>query len=378
MKLGTKLIALIAIGGLGVGAYYYFQAEAKPKAPQQAAPGSRAAPVIIAMAVRGPVPLRLSAIGTVQPISTIAIKSQVDGQVLKAHFQEGQLVNKGDLLYTIDPRPFEAALRQAEANLLKDQAQLERARGDLARSAELVKKDFTSKQKYDEARANVAALDATVKGDEAAIEMARLRLEYTQIRAPISGRVGAMLVTEGNLVKANDIQSMVTLNQVQPMYIAFSVPEQNLNEVRRRMTDGAVRVSVSLPGEKDPIGEGELTFINNSVDVTTGTIQLKATFANADGKLTPGQFVNVTVTLVVVQDAISIPTQAIQISQRGRYVFVVKTDNRVEMRSVTVGPAVDDKTVVTDGLKPGEIVVTEGQLRLVPDSRVEPRNKPPA
>ena len=204
MKLGKAIIGIVALGALCVGAYYYFQSDSKRAAPQQPLPGARAAPVTIAMAVRGPVPLRLTAIGTVQAISTVAIKSQIDGQVVRAHFQEGQMVKKGDLLYTIDPRPFEAALRQAEANLLKDQAQLERAKADLARSAELVKKDFTSKQKYDEARANVAALDATVKADDAAVEMARLRLEYTQIRAPIDGRVGAMLVTEGNLVKAND------------------------------------------------------------------------------------------------------------------------------------------------------------------------------
>lgn len=378
MKLGKTIVGVVLLGAVCAGAYYYLKADAKPTAPQQATPGARAAPVNIAMAVRGPVPLRLTAIGTVQAISTVAVKSQVDGQVLRAHFQEGQMVKKGDLLFSIDPRPFEAALRQAEANLLKDQAQLERARGDLARSAELVKKDFTSKQKHDEARANVAALDATVKADEAQIEMARLKLEYAQIRAPIDGRVGAMLVTEGNLVKANDTSAMVTLNQLQPMHVAFSVPETNLSEVRRRMAEAAVRVAVTLPGEKDSVGEGELTFINNSVDVTTGTIQLKATFANADTRLTPGQFVNVTVTLVVVQDAISVPTQAIQLSQRGRYVFVVKPDNRVEMRTVTVGQAVDDKTIIADGLKPGEIVVTEGQLRLVPDARVEPRNKPPA
>ncbi|MGH7003802.1 MAG: efflux RND transporter periplasmic adaptor subunit, partial [Alphaproteobacteria bacterium] len=307
--------------------------------------------------------------------STVAIKSQVDGQIIDVHFREGQTVTKGDLLFTLDARPYEALLRQAEANLAKDKALLLKARADVVRLESLVLKDYTSRSNFDQARATAASLEATVKADEALVDQSKLKLEYTRIKAPIDGRVGSILVNAGNLVKANDtaVGSMVTLNQVRPIYVQFAAPESNLTEIRARMATGKIAVRAAIPEDTRPPAEGTLTFINNAVDMATGTIMLKATFENADERLTPGQFANVTVDLSVIAEAVVVPPAAVQVGQSGQYVFVVKADNTVELRTVRTGVRTSRDVVVEEGLRVGERVVVEGQLRLRPGTRVTVR-----
>jgi multidrug efflux system membrane fusion protein len=388
MKLVPLVIGGVALVGVAYGGYAVLRSEPKPAtsatAPQTpgappARPGTPAgappAPVIVALVRTATVPVTLGVIGNVQPYSAVAVKSQVDGQIREVHFKEGQNVKKGDLLFTLDARPYEAVLRQSEANLAKDRALLDKAIADFKRLETLVAKDFTSRANYDTAKANVASLEATIKADEALVEQARLRLEYTKIAAPIDGRVGSILVNAGNLVKANDtaVGTLVTINQIRPIYVQFSVPESHLSEIRARMAAGRIAVKAQVPNEDRPAAEGTLTFINNAVDVATGTIVLKATFENDDDRLTPGQFINVTVELSVLQDAIVVPPTAVQVGQRGHYVFVVKADSTVELRLVRAGIATEREIVIHDGLKPGERVVTEGQLRLRPGTRVTVR-----
>lgn len=385
MKLVPLLIGGVALAAVAYGGYALMSGGSKP--PQSAAPGTpprpaapgtppqRAlppAPVIVSVAKTVAMPVTLSAIGNVQAFSSVAIKSQVDGQIAEVHFKEGQVVKKGALLFTLDPRPYEAVLRQVEANLAKDKALLEKARADVVRLEGLVAKDFTSRVNYDQAKATAASLEATVKADEALVEQARLKLEYTRITAPIDGRVGSILINAGNLVKANDTAAgtMTVLNQVRPINVQFAVPESNLAEIRARISAGRIQVKASIPEDTRPPVLGTLTFVNNAVDATTGTIMLKATYENDDDRLTPGQFVNVTVELSVIAEAVVVPPAAIQVGQRGQYLYVVKTDDTVELRLVKTGVRTEREIVVEEGLKAGERVVIEGQLRLRPGSRV--------
>lgn len=387
MKLVPLVIGGIALAAVAYGGYALLNPGSKPTPPSakgpspragQQAPGGRPAlppaPVVVALVKTATVPVTLSVIGAVQAYSTVAIKSQVDGQVGEVHFREGQAVKKGDLLFTIDPRTYEAALRQAEANLARNKALLVKARADLTRSAALVQKDFTSRSTYDQAVANVAALEAAIKADEASIIQAALRVEYTRITAPIDGRVGSILVNPGNLVRANDTNAqssaLVVLNQVRPIYVQFSVPESHLAEIRTRLSAGKIAVKAAIPQDTRPPAAGTLTFVNNAVDSATGTILLKATYANDDERLTPGQFVNVTVELAVIAEAVVVPPTAVQIGQRGNYVFVVKADNTAELRLVKTGVRTETEVVIEDGLALGERVVIDGQLRLRPGTRV--------
>jgi multidrug efflux system membrane fusion protein len=345
--------------------------------PQQSAPraalSGRPAPVVTALAASRPFDVELRVIGTVQAYSTVAVKSRVDGQVMAAHFQDGQFVKKGDRLFSIDPRGYEALLRQVTANLARDRAQLTRAKEDFDRQTDLMRKEFSSRQKFEEAKANAAALEATVRAGEAAVEMARLQLEYTSILSPIEGRTGSVLIDVGNLVKANDSNAMVVINQTRPIYVTFHVAEKHLPEIRRRMAEGELVVSAAIPAEPDKPERGRVTFLNNAVDQATGTIQLKATFENGNDRLVPGQFVNATLVMSRLPQAIVVPSQAVQNSQDGPYVFVVKPDLTVEQRMIVVGPASDDVTVVSQGLNAGERVVTEGQLRVISGAKVEIR-----
>ena len=394
MKLVPLAIGSLALVGVAVAAYAYLNPPGKsagPKAnvtaagaPQRPGPGqppNRAAgrpqlppaPVVVAPVRIASVPVTIATIGSVQAYSSVAIKSQVDGQIMIAHFKEGQAVKKGDRLFTLDRRPFEAVLRQAEANLAKDRALLAKANADLARYAALVERDFTSRARYDEARAAAAALEATITADQALVDAARLRLEYADIRAPIDGRVGSILVHPGNLVKANDIAALVVINQTRPINIQFALPESNLAEIRRRLALGQIKVRATVPEDAGPPVEGVLTFVNNAVDSATGTILLKATYANADDRLTPGQFVNLAVEMGVVENAVVIPPTAIQIGQQGRYVFVIKADSTAEVRLIQIGVATPREVVVERGLASGERVVIEGQLRLRPGARVQVR-----
>jgi multidrug efflux system membrane fusion protein len=398
MKLVPLLIGGVALAAVAYVGYAVFGAGAPPtqRQPNQAGPAKPGsppvagqtrpqqpdAPVIVTPAKVAAVPVTLSVIGNVQAYSTVAIKSQVDGQILEVHFKEGQTVKKGDLLFTLDPRSYEALLRQAEANLAKDKALLDKARADVTRLEGLVAKDFTSRANFDQAKATAASLEAQVKADEALVEQSKLKLEFTKISAPIDGRVGSILVNAGNLVKAQDTAagSLVMINQVKPIYVQFAVPESNLGEIRNRMATSKIMVKAAIPQDSRPAVEGVLTFVNNAVDTTTGTIMLKASYENADDRLTPGQFVNVTIELSVIPQAIVVPPAAIQVGQRGEYVFIVKADNTVELRQVITGVRTASEVVIEEGVKAGERVVIDGQLRLRPGTRVviRPQSGPAA
>ena len=331
---------------------------------------SEAVPVLAAKVVQKTVSDTIHAIGRVEAFSTVDVKAQISGQVMEVKFRQGQDVKQGDLLFTIDPRPFEAALRQAEANLGKDRAQAHQAAVDERRYSTLLRQNVASRQQYDQAESSAAALAATVQADEAAVQTAKLNLEYTAIRAPIDGRTGDLLVHAGNLVKPDADTAMVVINQVHPVYVDFAVPEHKLPEVRAYMAKHKLGVEVSLPEQQGPAEIGELSFVDNSVDAKTGTINLKGLFANADARLWPGEFVNTTLILNQRNDAILVPSEAIQSGADGSHVFVVQSGMKVEMREVVVGESLDNQTVVTSGLKAGETVVTDGQLKLIPGAKV--------
>ena len=342
---------------------------------KQQTPQKPPVPVIAATAVQKTVPVQLSAIGNVEAYSTVSMKSQIGGVLTRVHFREGQDVNKGDLLFTIDPRPYEAALKQAEANLAKDNAQLANARKEVQRYAELVKKGYVAQEQYDQISTNAASFEAIVNADMAVVENARLQLKYCYIYSPISGRTGNLMANEGNLIKANADTAIVVINQVQPIYVTFSVPEQSLSEIKRYMSEGKLRVEAILSKEDENPEQGVLTFIDNAVDLATGTIKLKGTFANKGKRLWPGQFVNAVLTLTSQPDAIVVPSQAIQTGQKGQYVFVIKNDLTVEDRPLLVGRTLNNETIIEKGLQAGEKVVTDGQLRLVPGAKVQLKEK---
>ena len=320
------------------------------------------------------VPLQIGAIGNVEAYNTVSVKALVGGEIIDVHFREGQDVRQGDLLFQIDPRPYEAALKQAEGALARDIAQARNAEEQAKRYEILVQKDYVSRDQYDQLRANADALSAAVQADKANVENARLQLAYCTIKSPIDGRVGSVLMNKGNVVKANDA-TMVTINKITPVYVAFSVPEQNLSDIKRYMAQGSLAVEAIVPGNEKQPATGMLTFVNNSVDTATGTIQLKGTFENKDRKLWPGQFVNVLLTLSTQRNAVVMPAAALQAGQQGQYVFVIKPDSTVESRPVVVARSFGDLTVVEQGVKPGEKVVVDGQLNLISGTRVEVKNE---
>jgi membrane fusion protein, multidrug efflux system len=342
------------------------------------APGSRAAmpkavaavPVSVAQVGLKTVPVRLRAIGNVEPFTTVAVKARIDGQIVAVHFKEGDEVHKGDVLFEIDRRPLEAQLRQAQANLLKDRALLDHANEQDKRYKELLEKKFVSPDAYAQIRTNKETAAAQASADDAAIQSARLQLEYCTIRSPITGYAGKIQIQEGNLVKANDTISLVVLNQVVPINASFSVPEQSLAAVRKYQADGELQVTAQVPNSGLPPVPGKLSFIDNSTDATTGTIKLKAEFANRDKALWPGQFVDVVLTLTHQDDAVVVPPTAIQNGPNGQYVFVVMPDRTVELRDVKVSRSEGDFSIVASGVKPGDTVVTVGQLRLAPGTKI--------
>jgi membrane fusion protein, multidrug efflux system len=334
-------------------------------------PAQPPVPVLVAQVVAKDVPVELKAIGNVEAYQTVGIKARVGGQITQVNFQQGQDVNKGDLLFVIDPRPSEAALRQAEANLAKDRALANKAQADARRYAELIKKQFVSQQEYDQAKATAESLAAVVKADEVAVQNAKLQLSYCYIHAPISGRTGNLKADLGNLIKADADNPMVVINQIQPIYVSFAAPEANLSQVRKYMAQEKVPVAARISGEEQHWEEGVLTFVNNTVDQATGTILCRGTFANQDKRLWPGLFVNVVVKFTIQKGAVVVPSQAIQTSQEGQFVFVVQSDLSAEVRPVVVDRTFDGEVIVKQGLQPGERVVTDGQLRLVKGAKVE-------
>lgn len=330
-----------------------------------------AVPVMVATVVQKNLPVQLTAIGTVEANSTVSVRAQITGALMRIHFKEGQDVKKGDLLFTIDPRPFEATVKQAEATLAKDMALLANAREQARRYAELVKKEYVSREQYDQVQANANALEAAVDADRAAVETAKVQLSYCYMYSPMDGRVGSLLVHEGNLVRLNDATAMITINQINPINVSFSLPEQNLPEIKKRMAATSLKVLAIIPESEDRPEEGSLTFIDNAVDRTTGTIRLKGAFANASRRLWPGQFVRIVLTLSSQPDAIVIPSQAIQTGQDGEHVFVLKSDSVVEQRPVVVSRTLGTESIVEKGLAPGEKVVTDGQFLLGPGTKVQ-------
>ncbi|MBM4441578.1 MAG: efflux RND transporter periplasmic adaptor subunit [Candidatus Rokubacteria bacterium] len=370
---------------------------------QKGPPVPPAVPVLVADVAQRTVPLQVSAIGNVQAYTTVAVRSQVAGEIRDVHFSEGRDVKRGDLLFTIDPRPFETALRQAEAALGQRRAEVSQAQANLARDlaqqqwaaaqekryGELLGKELIAREQYEQIRTNAAAMEASVRAvraaeenaraavaaAQAAVDHARLQLSYTRIHAPSDGRTGNLVGQRGNLVKANDGEPLVVIAQVTPIYASFGVPEHQLGTIRKHQGPGGLKTEARVPGHGSE--HGTLTFINNTVDPNTGTIQLKATFANAARVLWPGQFVEVTLTLAS-EAAVVVPSQAIQAGQQGSFVYVVTPDLKVESRKVQPGRRLERETIVTSGLKPGERVVTDGHLRLVPGAKVEIKTAAPA
>ena len=343
------------------------------------APGSRAAmpkaapaavPVNVARVEQKTVPVRLRTIGNVEAFTTVAVKARIDGQIVAVHFKEGDEVRKGDTLFEIDRRPLQAQLQQAQANLLKDRALLDHAREQDKRYKDLLEKKFVSPDAYAQIHTNVETAAAQAAADQAAIESARLQLDYCTIRSPITGYAGRIQIQEGNLVKANDTISLVVINQVVPVNASFSVPEQSLAAVRKYQADGELQVTAQVPHSGLAPVPGKLSFIDNATDATTGTIKLKAQFPNTDKALWPGQFVDVVLTLTHEDNAIVVPPTAIQNGPNGQYMFIVKPDGTVDLRDVKIERNEGDFAVIASGVKPGDTVVTVGQLRLAPGTKV--------
>jgi len=337
---------------------------------QAAAPAKRPpVPVTVAKVRQHSIPVEVRAIGNVEPYSTIGVKSLVAGQLVHVYFTEGDYIRKGQQLFQVDPRPFEQALKQAEANLARDAATAANAEADAQRYDELFKQGIVAKSDNDLKQFTKRSMEATLAADRAAIDNARLQLEYCNITSPIEGRTGNVMVKEGNVVKANDVP-LVTINQIHPIYVSFSVPEKDFLEINKRMADHlTVRVVPAGGDESHPL-QGMLTFADNAVDQTTGTIRLKATFDNTDNRLWPGQFANATLFVTTQPNAILVPSEAVQTGQNGQFVFVVKPDMKVEVRPVVLGRLVGNEQAVT-GVQPGETVITDGQSRLVPGATVQ-------
>ena len=334
-------------------------------------------PVRVATAGTRTVPVQVRCIGNGEAFSSVAIKSQVNAELMEVHFREGQFVKRGDLLFTLDRRPFDAALHQAEANLARDQAQETLAEIQARRYARLYEDGVAAKEQTDQMQANADALKAAVLADKAAAEYAKLQLQYSFIYSPIEGRTGTLLVHVGNLVKANDVPVLVVINQITPIYVLFSPPEDVLPQVKKYMALGQLKVDAFPPDDTQRPETGFLSFVDNAVDSTTGTIRLKGIFENANHRLWPGQFVNVVLKLTEQTNAVLVPQQAVQTGQDGQFVFVMKSDQTVESRPVTVSRTFEGNAIVEKGIHPGEMVVTDGQLSLVSGTRVEIKAGPP-
>jgi len=342
-----------------------------PKGSDKGKPRVEVAPVLAAQAVREDVPVVLRTIGTVEAYRSVSVRARVVGTLVRVHFREGQDIRAGERLVTIDPRPYEVALKAAEAELDQARARAALATLDARRSAGLLAEGLVSDQEDQRLAATAAAESAAVRSLEANVESARLNLEFCSITAPISGRTSNLLVHEGNLVRANDTQALVVINQILPVYVNFSIPERRLPEVLQYLDAGTgLPVDASPSGAAGEPAHGRLTFINNAVDPATGTILLKAEFPNEDGKLWPGEYVQVGLTLTIKSGALVVPAAAVQTGQKGDYVLVVKADQTTEMRPVTCGLRLEGKAIIETGLEPGETVITDGHLRVVPGAKV--------
>jgi len=369
MKRVSWAIASVAV--LALGSMFYqsdFLGAARSQTP--AARPQGAIPVRVATAMNKPTPVQLNTIGTVQTIASVALKSRIDAVIDKVLVQDGQFVKAGDILFQLDNRAAEAQVHQAEATLARDQVQLANAQRNVERDQTLLSKDFVSHQQFDTDSATAKALQASVLADQAQLENSKVLLTYYTIIAPIDGRVGMIAIKRGNSIKSNDVP-LATINQIQPIYVTIAVPQSALPELRAAMTQGPVAVQVLPQGDKGTPVEGRIAFFENTIDSTSGTIGVRATFANDEQRLWPGQFVNASILVRTDPDALVVPPAAVQVGQNGSYVFVIKDDGTAETRAVTIDRTVDGKAVVSKGLRSGEKVVTDGQLRLSDGARVQ-------
>lgn len=365
-KTNKPLIAFVLIALLGGGYVYWSNQKTGQPTANNAPPP---VPVIVAQAKNGEMPVLLNVVGRAEAYEGVTVKSRLDGQVASVPYTEGQAVKQGDVLVRLDPADFAAKVAQAEAVVARDQAQLAKAKADLERYQGLRARGFVSDEKVNELRTNEAAAQATLKADQAALDLARLQLSYTTIRAPFSGIVGARLVFPGSTVKINDT-ALAVVNRVDPLYVTFAVPERHLLGLRKAVSQGPMTVQITLPGNKESAFQAKARFIDNAVDVTTGTIQMKAMLDNKQARLTPGQFLNVGMMLDKLTDAVLVPNEAIQQGADGNFLYVVKADNTVEMRKLEIIASHQGMTALAKGVAAGETVVTDGQLRLTPGAVV--------
>ena len=338
--------------------------------PKGAGRQGGAVPVTIDKVTQRAVPLQISAVGTAEAYSTVQVHAQITGELTSVNFKEGDDVRQGQVLFTLDKRPLDSAVQQAQANLDRDVAQAANARAQLTRYQDLAQRGIATREQLDQQSTNATALDATVAADRAALDNAKVQLQYATISAPISGRTGALQVHAGNLVRANDTTPLVTINQLVPIYVTFGIPEAQLGEFKRYMGAGSLRVEANQPNSTSQPASGRISFVDNQVDPTTGQIKIKGEFANTDRRLWPGEFLNIAVTLTTEPNATVVPTAAVQTGQQGEYVFVVKADQTAELRPVQVERVSGNDSVIKSGVKPGETIVTDGQLNLVPGSRI--------
>jgi multidrug efflux system membrane fusion protein len=375
LKYAVGAAAIVVLAAAGLVWRLSLAADTPPPAASAPAPGI---PVTAGTVAVADVPVYLHGIGTVQAYNMVVVKTRVDGQIVKVDFKEGQEVKEGEPLFQIDPRPYQAALEQAEGNLEKDQAQLATARIDLDRYEKLLPTGYQTRQSYDQQKGQVALFQASIKADEAQIAAAKLNLTYADIRSPIDGRLGARLVDKGNLVRAGDNNSLVTITEVKPIFVSFTLPQQTLDDIKQNQQSAPLLVRAVAGDDKTELADGKLTLIDNTIDQATGTIHLKARFDNQDERLWPGEFVNVRVILSVRKGVATVPSQTVQQGPEGHFAYVVKPDDTVERRNVEVAAIQDGIAVITKGLSPGERIVVEGQYRLTNGARVKAAPAKPA
>lgn len=371
-RIATAAVILAALGG---GAYFVSHRAAPPPAAGNEA---RTQPVVTRAVESRPMPVRVTAVGNVQSLSIVPVRPRVEGEVVKVHFVEGQEVKEDDPLFTLDYRAAEAARRQAEASLARDRAQFDRAKRDLERYTVLLQSGSATRQKVEQLTSDVGVAEAAIKADLATIDNAKLALDYAFIKAPVSGRTGTINAKQGSLAKPGDSLPLVTITQLRPITVAFAVAETHLPRIRASMAAAPLAVAVTSASDPALNATGRLTFIDSAIDVATGTIALKATFANDDTRLWPGQYVNIAVTLGTEAEALTVPAEAVQTGQSGQYVFVVTPEGTADIRAVTVDRVLDGTAVIRSGLAAGEKVVTEGQMRLAPGTKVVEKAPPPA
>ncbi len=363
----TRALAFVAVASCAAACLLAGCGD-KVAAPLDAKKSAPAVPVLTATVAQKRMPLRLHAIGNVETVASVAVKSRVDGLITRVHVRDGQEVGRGELLFQLDPKPFEAQIARAQADLARDEAQLDHALVQERRYKELLAQGFVSSESYAQVAANLRTLESTVKAGESEVNRTRINLGYATLRAAISGRIGKVLLSEGNLVKANDTNALLIINQLAPIYVSFALPEQHLDEIRANKTRQAMRVEARLDDGR--LLHGDLAFADNSVDTTTGTIRLRGFFANADKSLWPGQFVDTWITLREDAQALVIPAQAVQTGPKGQYVYVVNADSSSEMRAIVISRTDGEEAVIASGLKAGETVVIDGASRLLPGSKV--------